>query len=319
MTSLRPIPVPDISTPIILDQEGAATPDLGPLAHLKGNWNSSPSAAMGYNVMPLPQITAPNQFVLKDFSYYEQMTIGAIDGNIVNRDGAYQQNCATLFYDQRVYFGAQQEKNKLIHAENGSWLHLTKMAQGQGAYQDQGPIPSPPAPDPVPRQNPNYNIYKQASVPHGNSILATGHVEIIHGAPDIPNVSSLPFGPGVDPGFYRPYGANDPSNPTVNPNFVLQKALLGQRSNIEQTLIITVSTKNPHGGVTNIQFEDKRARVLSYSMTIWLERFRGQTEYTQLQYSQSIELTLMQHDITFPHIDANTLTRIPCPNGANYL
>lgn len=319
-------PVPDITTPIMLNQQGSNTPSLGPdnfgpLQFLLGNWNSQPAAAgslKGYNVMPLPQATAPNQFILKDFGYYEEMTIGTIDGNAPNRGGMYQQNCAVLFYDQRVFIGEGPGQNTLVHAENGSWLYLTMHLQGVGAFPQPTPPATPVAPPPVPPQDPNLNVVKQVSVPHGNSILSTGSYQMISGAPTIGDVSTLPIGAGVTPSFYTPYGSTGPSDPnnhsnlTVNPNFVLQQAIQGQ--NIAETIIFTVSTHNPGGSVTNIDFETKRAHVQSYSMTIWLERLEGEKTFNQLQYTQTIELTLMQNNVRFIHIDANTLTRIPYPN-----
>jgi hypothetical protein len=319
-------PVPDISTPLKINQQGPNTPppgpdNFGPLQFLVGNWNSQPAAPnelKGYNVMPLPQATAPNMFIVRDFGYYEELTIGTINGNAPNRGGVVQQNCAVLFYDQRVYFGEGSPQNQLVHAENGSWLYLTMHPQLQGPNNDGGPIPSPPAPNPIPQQDPNLNMVKQVSVPHGNSILSTGSYHRIMGPPTIGDVSTLPYGAGVTPSFYTPFGSTGPSDPNnhsnlmVNPNFVLQQAIQGQ--NIAETIIFTVSTKNPGGSVTNIDFETKRAHVQSYTTTVWLERLEGEDTFNQLQYTQTIELTFIQNNVTYIHIDANTLTRIPYPN-----
>ena len=183
--------------------------------------------------MPLPQATAPHKYILKNFNYFEEMTFSAIAGPVPNRGGNYQQDGYVLFYEQRVFFGegaAPEAVNNLVHAENGSWSHLKTLKQKQGPYGIDGFLPSPPAPDPIPSQDPTRNIVKQVSVPHGNSILAVGTFEEFDGAPTIPNVSTLPTGRGVTAGFNDPFGPDDPSNIMVNPNKTLQNALAPQTS-----------------------------------------------------------------------------------------
>ncbi len=306
--------LPNIETPLVRDGGGQNLPavveGLGPLAGLIGNWNTPASGPLGYNVMPLPQATAPNQYILKDFGYYEEMTFSAIPGNVPNRGGTYEQDGYVLFYEQRVYFGEGPSQNNLVHAENGSWLHLVTVPQQQGPYGTGGPIPSPPASDPVPSQDPTRNIVKQVSVPHGNSILAVGSFDESDGAPDIPNVSTIPTShsghPIMKPGFNVPFGPDDPSNKVVNPNKVLQDVLAGQT--VTKTVAFDVSTRNPGGAVTNIVFETKRANVTGFSTTLWLETLSDGS--LQLQYSQTIEMTLMQQNVVFYHIDANTLTKV---------
>ena len=302
--------VPNIDTPLVRDGGGEDVPSvvsgLGPLAGLIGTWNSPTTNPTGYNVMPLPQATAPNKFILKDFSYYEEMTFSAIAGNVPNRGGTYEQDGYVLFYEQRVYFGEGPSQNNLVHAENGAWIHLVTGPQLQGPYGQGGPSPTPPAPNPIPSQPANRNIVKQVSVPHGNSILALGTYSESSGAPTIPNVSTLPTGSGVTPSFYTPYGENDPSNPMVNPNVVLQDAL--EDVTISNTIKFDVSTKNLGGAVTNIYFEQKHANVTGFTTTFWLETLDDGS--LQLQYSQTIEMTLKQNNVVYYHIDANTLTKV---------
>ena len=92
----------------------------------------------------------------------------------------------------------------------------------------------------------------------------------------------------------------------MNPNKALQDALAGQT--ITKTVRFDVSTRNPGGAVTNIVFERKRANVTAFSTTFWLETLSDDS--LQLQYSQTIEMTLMQQNVVFYHIDANTLTKV---------
>ena len=79
-------PLPDLKTPLVRDGGGENVSDvvkgLGPLVGLIGTWNSPASPPLGYNVMPLPEATASNKYILKDFSYYEEMTFSAIAGNV---------------------------------------------------------------------------------------------------------------------------------------------------------------------------------------------------------------------------------------------
>lgn len=305
--------VPDYAIPLLApgggDHNPAILEKLGPLAALIGTW-VSPSRN-GYNVMPIPQATAPNGFILKNFSYYEVMTFSAIQGKVANRGGTFEQDCYTIFYEQRVFFADGPQANQLVHAENGTWLHLVTAPQGQGPLNTPPDIPSPPAPSIIPPQPPTLQIAKQISVPHGNSVLAMGGIAALAGAPDIPNVSALPV--GAPPAYDAPYGANVPSNPNVNPNIVLQgalQALSAQGIHVMSTQEISVDSAN-NGHVSSISFEQRFSSVTRYATTLWLEQLsNGQL---MLQYSQNISMQFSQQDNSspvFPHITANTLMKV---------
>ncbi|HEX8957128.1 MAG TPA: heme-binding protein [Burkholderiaceae bacterium] len=303
--------IPDYSIPLLAPGGGDRKPSelkaLGPLAGLIGTWVSGPT---GYNVMPLPQATAPNGFILKNLSYFEVMTFSAIQGKVANRGGLEEQDSYTLFYEQRVFFADGPQANTLVHAENGAWLNLATAPQGQGPLDGPPDIPSPPAPNPIPPQNPAQQIVKQVSVPHGNSILAIGSYKQFNSAPVIPNVSTLPI--DAPEAFDAPYGTNMPSNPNINPNFVLQEALTGLAGHglhVASTIEFGVDSANS-GGVHNIPFEMAHASVPRYASTVWLETLsNGQL---MLQYSQNISLKipLAAGTFLFPHITANTLTKV---------
>lgn len=299
--------VPDFAIPELAPGGGDNNPEirakLGPLADLIGTWVSSRNA--GFNVMPIPQATAPNGFILKNFHYYEVMTFSAIQGKVANRGGKYEQDCFTLFYEQRVFFADGPQKDQLVHAENGSWLHLITGPQGQGPLNSQPDIPAPPAPDPIPPQPSDQQIVKQVSVPHGNSILAMGGFETFEGAPTIPQVSTLPDGPEK---FFAPYGTNIPSNLNINPNHILEQAL--QNQHVRQTTAITVDSDN-NGGIENIPFIKNLCDVTRFTTTYWLEQLN--TGHLQLQYTQNISLEFLQANrkkILFPHVTANTLYKV---------
>ena len=305
--------VPDYSIPLLAPGGGNCNPEilakLGPLAGLIGTWVSP--RFNGYNVMPIPQATAPDGFILKNFFYYEVITFSAIQGKVANRGGTDEQDSYTLFYEQRVFFADGPQANTLVHAENGAWLHLITGPQGQGPLDIPPNIPSPPAPDPIPPQDPAREIVKQVSVPHGNSILAMGGVATIYDAPAIPDVSALPV--GAPASYSAPYGNDVPGNPNINPNIVLQEALLAlhrQGGKVVRTQVINVDSANA-GSVTNTPFIQSHTNVTQYANTLWLEELSS--GYLMLQYSQNISLKFPQANggsYLFPHITANTLLKV---------
>lgn len=320
---------PDFSQPLAREpaqtSPGAPLAQLGPLQHFIGTWTNQnlqgtntggPDSPYAYNVMPLPQVdpSSPTGYILKNFSYYEELTFTAIHGNAPNRGGIGQQVAYTLFYEQRVYFAEGPNKDALVHAENGSLLYLLDTTQPLGPYGngDQPGLGSLSVQNSAPPTQ-QFNLVKQVSVPHGNSILALGNYSSSNqmtGVPTIPSVSPLPSGVST-----AQYAANDPvTNPqpalTANPNQVLTNALSARPCT--NFLMLAMSSQNGKGAVTNIGFEQQHANVSQYDFTYWLEAFDGTTNYTQLQYSQTITLQLPINGqmVSFPHVTANTLTKV---------
>lgn len=286
---------PDVTTPLVREGNGQLNPELvkglGLLVGLVGNWNSPPGAvATGYNVMPVPAVGKPGGYELIDGAYYEQMTISALPATAANRGGTFQQVASPLFYEQRVYIAQGPTAGSVVHAENGSWLHLV--------YSDQ------PGELPTTKTQPQATAYvKQVSVPHGNDVLATGaSVGPYDGPPkSFPKADDtvLPF--------------SDSSLDVVDPNTMLQHQLDGlaaQGITVERTTEIRVDTDNVGGAMTNIAFERRHARVTRFASTWYIEELSNGT--TQLQYSQSMWLNLLIGDAfeRFMHIDANTLVPV---------
>ncbi len=305
--------IADFNIPLLAAGGGDCNPDiarnLGPLAGLIGTWVSTRSN--GFNVMPIPQATAPNGFILKNFFYYEVMTFSAIQSKFVNRGGVGEQDCYTLFYEQRVFFSDGEQANQLVHAENGTWLHLITGPQGQGPLNQKPDIPSPHAPNPIPAQNPAQQIVKQVSVPHGISILASGDARLIQGAPVIPDANALPV--GAPPAWWEAYGPELPDNTSIHPNIVLQDALIALNNlgiDVVRTRQIHVDS-DKHGSVSNTEFIKRHSNVTRFMQTLWLEELsNGQL---LLQYSQNISLKFAQtrgKSYVFPHITANTLFKV---------
>lgn len=312
--------LPDLSTALVHEPAqtfpAAPTTTLGPLEYFIGTWTNKLTDTDGlpysYNVMPLPQVdpSSPTGYILKNFAYYEELTFSAIHGGAPNRGGLGTQNCNVLFYEQRVYFAEGPNKNALVHAENGSLLFINDQLQILGPYGngDQAGIGNRTISNSVPPTQ-QFNIIKQVSVPHGNSILAAGTYQKQAGAPIIPALSTLPEGVVTTQYSQMDPVANPNPSYTLNPNQALADALL--TAPVTAFFTLQVSSKNGGGAVTNIGFEQQHANVEMYSCTYWLEALNNAAEFTQLQYSQTILMRLPIGDgfVDFPHVTSNTLTK----------
>jgi hypothetical protein len=161
----------------------------------KGNPVGGEDNPLSYNIMPLPEIGAPDGYILKNFRYHERLKFNdnkaestlAIAAVAPNRGGLVSQNCRALFYEQQVRFaegpqgpGGPQAQDKkrgdVVHVENGAWLWLPRFVQ------QMGPFPANPDKQAVTEdleQPVDIMIAKQMSIPHGNSILALGTFDTI--------------------------------------------------------------------------------------------------------------------------------------------
>lgn len=315
---------------------------------------------LSYNVMPLPQVEPPpageragsagsdyGGFILKNFSFTEEIRFnGSLDpkdadeghydpealamtASAPNRGGTYTQSAHAIFYDQLVRFAEGPAAGKVVHVENGSWIHFGSVPQVQGPYDNGTHLDRQ-----VLRQPPYVRIAKQIAVPHGNSVLALGSVDLyagecvdpqdmsglganseIPGAPVIPDapapypeaVEARPFpepaGISTQPRF-DPYATriDNPSNfenPNerwaINPNYPLQYAV--QQIAPERHIHWRVTTRPTQGGdgtVTNVPFEDRKSRVTEYWADYWLLAKAGEG-FNYLAYNQTI---LMEMDVS---------------------
>ena len=309
--------MPQFPSPLIIEPTQTQTPlNLGVLQYLVGTWVNE-GTSFGYNVMPLPQYSQnsgdgkfPPGYILKNTPYYEEMTFSAINGTAPNRSGSGTQVANVLFYEQRVYFASGPKKNNLVHAENGSWLLFTAQQQLAGPY----------GPDYLKASKPpelKFQIAKQVSIPHGNSVLAVGNYLDGTGSPQIEDSESI-IPDQIDPKQYQTESEGNPSVPlTMNPNKALQDAnsALTGTGTFKRVITLTVDTNNlPDQPPTNIPFEDVNAKVTRYKQTMWLEEFSsGDTAslFNRLQYTQRIymELNINGQTVTFPHVTTNNLVR----------
>eukprot|EP01035_Chromulina_nebulosa_P030920 gene30920-41148_t len=200
---------PDLTLPLINEpaQASPGVQPVGPLSHLIGTWTNrdlgssgrgGPASPFSYNLMVLPQSpgadpASPYGYILKSMAYYEEITFSQIHGAAANRGGAGTQVSNALLYEQRVYIADGPAQDDLVHFENGIWGYLEPMAQALGPYGDgNGPFIGSETFGDVPPAL-TYNIFKQISVPHGNSVLACGAIAVdangnptpVQGAPTI--------------------------------------------------------------------------------------------------------------------------------------
>jgi hypothetical protein len=180
--------------------------------------NGDPIGGVGnplsYNIMPLPQVSDPDGYILKNFRYTERLHFNdadddktlAIAASAPNRGGRINQIARALFYEQQVRFAEGPEGPKpkdgkpgnVVHVENGAWLWLPRHEQLDGPYHGESPEVLAGLQQPS-----DIVIAKQIAVPHGNSILALGKIDTLpgsEGAGPFRGEQKIPGGPVIPDG-----------------------------------------------------------------------------------------------------------------------
>lgn len=328
---------------------------------------------LSYNVMPLPQFepqpsrpASPNAkyggFILKNFPFKETVRFNGSSGRgdppaeqdpealavvagAPNRGGTYTQISRALFYEQQIRLAEGPENGKIAHVENGAWLHLGSQEQKAGPY---GSSPGSSS-GPTLRQPPYLTIAKQISVPHGNSVLALGRVDlndqgkfdanlegaeantILSGAPSIPDAFvpyPSPADIATDP-YFDPYsteleGQGDFENPdpasTLNPNLPLQRAIgIIKPTAYMHWHVTTEPIVGGQGLVTNIPFEQSKADVIDYWADYWLLANDANHEaFLYLLYNQTALMRMKistdggatEQPYVFPHVTCNAVKKV---------
>ncbi len=216
---------------------------------------------------------------------------------------------------------------KIVHVENGTWLHFGSEPQVLGPYLREADKKESYVRGPILPQPPYVKIAKQISVPHGNSVLALGAVDIFDtGEPDrkdnpntvlsgppvipdafipYPDAADITVGPQIDPYKTTLEDLNDFENPSIdwtwNANKPLQTAIeiIKPRSHIHWR----VTTRPQFGGsgvVTNIPFEESKSKVVQYWADYWLlskDRFEPGKEPGKFDYLAYTQTILMEMDV----------------------
>lgn len=270
----------------------SSTPiNFGNLAGLIGTWTGS----NGVNLIAVPD--QKGNFTVLFAPYTETLSITGLPATTPDRGLKIIEQIPTLSYNTTIH---NSQDNSLMHAENGFWELIDASA------------------------NNGFDIFRLATVPHGNSALAMGTSSVVQGSPTIDtSISATPFGdlPGVGYGEaeYFPHPPIVPGFLASSPNQYLVDYLENQKQNgytVTSTTVLQISTLN-QGGIGNIPVVgDKNAvNTTQFDATFWIETLEGPSgTIQQLQYSQRI---LMQfpistnspgQTITWPHVNVNTLT-----------
>jgi hypothetical protein len=262
--------------------------DFGNLECMIGTWHSD----IGFNLIAVPD--QEGSFTLLIAPIRETLVIEAIPATTPNRGLTKIQNIPTLRYNTTV---SDARTGELMHVECGFWEL------------------------PEPDLNDGFDVFRLASIPHGNAVEAMGNTSVASGPPDIDmTLSGLPSGiiPPSILGYAERYRvpADAPFDP-VKPNKTLTDYLAAQEAQgfkVTKTVTVEVSTANK-GGIANIASIDSNTPTPSMDSTFWIETLEGpdgQT-YQQLQYSQRvmIDFPVKQNKpgdtIKWPHITVNTL------------
>jgi hypothetical protein len=271
--------------------------NLGPLADLPGSWRGK-----GFNLISLPDFHDNKTFRLLLNATMETLDFTLIGGPVPNRGSG--QDDISIFgvtYLQRV---TDLDTSGALHIEPGIWLKI--------------PITTVPP-------NGNATLARQATIPHGDSLLATGTVipRLFNTPPQINPVSSIPTsnppGPPLGAGYLAPFSNPPMPLPTgFKPGYVqnMNQALLDdlQNDTVVEMEVLQISTdlgdaNNPLQGILNIPFVVSNANATHMDAIFWIETIQRPdgSRYLQLQYTQRVILNFK--GIDWPHISVATLIK----------
>jgi hypothetical protein len=255
---------------------------LGPLADLLGTWVGS----KGFNIVALPfPPQGPAPFTLLVEPYLETITFSPIGAKVPNRRAGGIDFVDGVMYELRNIDAAT---NQPLHVENGMLLLLAQATKMN-------------------------SIARLASIPHGDCILALGDWGNVDGPPLFPPIRSQPS--HQDPAHLRQYAsAKTAQLDPLMPEATLACAIAGQH--IVHTTFINLSTA-AGGGILNIPFIDKAAKVTQFDCNLWIETIEDRSNpghgFQQLQYSQTTIIEFSDSRRAppgrFPHVNINTLVK----------
>lgn len=301
---------------------------------LQGTWETDDK---GWNLIALPfkDPSAPGDYRLLMNQYAETLSFGLSDINVPNRgidpdaSGETTQLIDAIDYMQLIeQVDSDDFPPSTLREDNGGGLHhepglfLQVLNHQSSAVQGKGKS-----------QGPKLEVARMGNIPHGDSVLAMGTVEIIDGPPIIPNLDALPLRTTQDlsSGYLAPYKhyEDDPffgkvpqSVPgfpgffSTNANAILQFALDGFKKRVKKTTVLHFDTKFGKGGIVNIPFIVKQADATEMVATFWimeLEPENGSDPEFVMQYSQTVFLDFFpskndEKKIRWPHVSINTLS-----------
>jgi hypothetical protein len=267
--------------------------DFGNLDGLAGQWQSG----NGFNMIAVPN--QKGEFELLIAPYTETLIINKVPATTPNRGMQVIENIPTLQYSTTI---TVLDVGSLMHVEGGFW-ELSD-----------------------PTLNDGFDVFRIASVPHGNAVEAMGNSSRSAGRPNIDEtLNGEPTGDipaGQKAGYMDEYIGlpKYPNFSPVHPNVTLIKHLDEQEANgltVVETVTLQVSTTNK-GGISNIATMQGPVTPTRFDATFWIETLQDKEGniFRQLQYSQR---TLLEfpvsgdvdgQTIVWPHINVNTLTAV---------
>lgn len=261
--------------------------DFGVLDGLAGQWQG----ANGFNMIAVPD--QKGSFELLVAPYTETLIIEKVPATTPNRGMEVIENIPTLRYSTTI---TVLNLGSLMHVESGFW-ELSDPALNGG-----------------------FDIFRIASVPHGNAVEAMGNSSVIAGPPDLDlTLEGLPTGPHLPLGYSEGLYTH-PEFPAFSPEFP-NKTLMNylteeqeQGLSVISTIQLKVSTLN-QGGISNIASQRGKVTPTQFDATFWLETLQDKEGniFRQLQYSQRtlIEFPVSSQEpgetVVWPHINVNTL------------
>lgn len=266
---------------------------LGPYQDLVGTWQGD----LGWNLVAVPG----KPFDLLVQQYTETITFSAMLDIPNRRMGAPTSFLAGLEYSLQIF--ELGKPNVSLHEENGMWLLLGDGTDGSDTEGNKLPT-----------------IARQATVPHGDSVLALGGYTDQSRAPQYSKIAVLPeiFGQAPFDYFQQYNNQKGPAGELVkDPCSLLAQAL--PNTNVDRTITFTARTDAyPQGGLLNIPFIQKYADASLFAATMWLayENSASGTPDLMLQYAQLTMIDFAQQPdqrsglIKWPHIDINTLKKV---------
>lgn len=304
---------------------------------LKGTWTSS---EQGWNLIALPfrDPDAPFNYRVLMNQYGENLSFNIADKTVPNRGITPDENDSNdqfidaIDYEQIIHQVAADDfpKSNLreidgrpIHHEPGFFMQILNHTS-----QDDGE---------------ELKVARLATIPHGDSVLAMGKVQIIEGAPTIPDVNALPIRVGQDVEanpYLSPYKHFEdnkfigtvpesfippfPGFFATNANAILQFANNQFKDRVKKTTILHFDTNfgteiGTPGGIVNIPFVVKEANAAEMVATFWIMELEPEdkscsTEFI-MQYSQTVLLDFFPSRdnpnelIRWPHVSINTLRK----------
>lgn len=288
---------------------------------LQGTW-SSPEQGWNLIALPFRDKSAPFNYRVMMNQYGETLHFKTADKSVPNRgitpdeEGVNDQLLDALDYEQMITqvevddfpkSDLRAPNDKGIHHEPGLFLQILNHITSVG--------------------NVELRVARLGTIPHGNSVLALGSVDVFDGPPTIPDLNALPIGvsQGLDSPYLGPYahyeehpffGTVDPAQVAGFPGFFASNAnailQFVPLNDVKETTVLHFDTRFGTGGIVNIPFIEREADPTEMQATFWIMEMNDGR--FMMQYTQTVMLDFFERPdglglIKWPHVSINTLMK----------